>query len=466
MRVSLLGGPPTRLLDSDSIRPFLVDWGVEGWVAFWEFTEHAIYRLPDTGGPVERLVGPPEWDAYSQPSLLPDGSGLLFHDPLRGIALYEFDADSARVLLSSGLDPTYVHSGHLVFADGAGGLWAAPFDLDANELTGDAKPVLQGVMTSVRVASYSVSRNGTLVYTSGTSREFGTDRRIVVAGLDGSGRVLELPPRAAAGLRWAPDGHRLAYHGREPGYDGRATDIFVFDTELQNAPSRLTSGGQNMWPVFSPDGSRIVFSSTREGTADSDLFVRDLNDDDAPALLISLPGYDSPTDWPSDSLIVMAGRSGIVTVTLDGDTATYYAPDADVNQLRVAPSGALAAYVSNESGEDEIYLRAFPDPGIETVVSSQSGWARTPWWSDDGRTLYYWSTDSIWAVEIEDGPTPTVVSRRPLFATSARFFHDFRGGRFLGTQAAGDPAEADVPIRYVVIHDWFTELERLFEDGR
>ena len=324
-------------------------------------------------------------------------------------------------------------------------------------------------MTDFRVASYSVSRNGMLVYADGPSGRLVSQRRIAIVGTDGTESVLNLPPRPVGGLRWAPEGPRIVFHGGEPGDDyRRGSNVYLYDTDVQNAPTRLTNRGDNWGPVFSPDGSRIVFTSVREGSDGADLFIRNLNEDAPPELLISLPGDQHPTDWPTDSLIVMGHEGAIYTVTLGGDTATYYAPDADVDDLRVAPNGALAAYASEESGDGEIYIRAFPDPGVETVVSEHPGFARSPWWSDDGGALYYRTEDTIWAAEIDVDPTPAVVSRRPLFATSGRFLHDFRGGPFLGTQSVdGRGSEKqDEPIRYVVIHDWFTELERLFDDAR
>ncbi len=476
LRVSLRGGLPTEIIRDGAIEAFMLDWGAEGWIVFLgEGAEgEGLYRVPDTGGTVEALLVGTE-SRLVAPRALPDGSGVLFTDTDRGLGLYDVEADSARILLPDARDGLYAASGHILYGDGGGGLWAVPFDLDRREIVGDAKPVLQGVQSQFMYARFSVADNGTLVYTRGPAGGGGADLEMVVTGLDGSSTVLDLPPRRMFGPRWAPDGRQVVFGATAPGEPDSDLDIYLYDVELENAPRRLTNTGQNFDPFVSPDGRRVVFTSTREGTQAGDLFLRNLDDDAPPRMLLSLPEGQWVTDWPSDDVILLesADPSGLHMIRLVGDSAEvtpYYTPQARVFDLVVSPDGTLAAYTSDESGQREVYVRAFPQPRAETIVSEGGGgW---PQWSPDGGTLYYRSLDGnvAMAAEVAREPTFRVVNRRVLFDEArGRYGHLHPDGdRFIATRTVGQPgggAENATPLQHVVIHSFFTELHRLFRVG-
>jgi Tol biopolymer transport system component len=294
---------------------------------------------------------------------------------------------------------------------------------------------------------------------------------LVIASLDGSSEIIELEPRRFQRPRWSPDGSRILYSGSAPGEgDDADPNVYVYDVELETAPRRLTDEGDNREPVWSPDGDRFVFSSDREGTEGLDLFVRRVDSDEAPTLVLSLPGSQSVTDWPADDLLVVesGGPSGILLVQL-GDSVQwreYYAPEADVDDARVSPDGTLAAYASDESGRDEVYIKSFPDPRTETAVSEGGG--RLPHWSPDGRTLYYHNLggDTIYAARIQYEPTTAVLSRGIVrMWPHIPFDRDLHpdGDRFIAVRIANtgeDSAEAgEAPAeRHFIVTNWFKEL--------
>jgi Tol biopolymer transport system component len=268
----------------------------------------------------------------------------------------------------------------------------------------------------------------------------------------------------------------VAYHGLVPDESSDSTDIYLYDTELENTPRRLTNQGDNWGAHWSPDGTRVAFSSIREGSQGTDLFVRNVNDDEPPRPLLTLPGGQWITDWPEDDLLVMesGAPSGIFLVDLSGDSAVvtqYYRPDADVDDMVVSPDGTLAAYASDESGQDEIYLRSFPQPRAETVVSEGGG--RWPFWSPDGGTLYYLcqDNDALCAAEITTEPTAVVRSRRVVMEWPYDFGPDLHpdGKRMVVTRPAGTAtdtgADEIAPERHIVVHNWFGELRRIFGEG-
>ena len=186
----------------------------------------------------------------------------------------------------------------------------------------------------------------------------------------------------------------------------------------------MTFEGANNRAVYSPDGSRVAFDSSREGTDGFDLFVKDLNADSPPRSIITLEAKQFMMQWPSDTLIVFERGAGgvrdlwMVNLSdLDNPSAeAYLSSEADLQRISVSPDGTLAAYRSNESGIDEIYIRSFPVPGERTVVSQGGG--AVPFWSPDGNTLYYATGPGqpFMAARLQRDPVPVVLSRDSLFA--------------------------------------------------
>ena len=276
-------------------------------------------------------------------------------------------------------------------------------------------------------ARYSVSRNGTLVYAAGAGAGgLLSGNRLLVVDLEGNGATLPLTPRNFRNMKWSPDGRSVAYGNRADG--GGGVDIYTYDVELGTTPRQLTFEGLNDWPVFSPDGNRVAFASQGEGTDGYDLFVKNLGADEPARSLITLAGDQRPQQWPSDTLIVF--EQGLNPADLwmldlsdpDNASAEVYLPsEADLNDIRVSPDGTLAAYTSDETGTDEVYIRSFPEPGERTLVSQGGG--EYPFWSPDGSTVYFWTLgvggaegDAFIAARIRRNPTPVVLSREPLFS--------------------------------------------------
>ena len=178
----------------------------------------------------------------------------------------------------------------------------------------------------------------------------------------------------------------------------------------------------------------------------------------------------------SDDLLVFEngpGQSDLWVVDLSSDPAVatpYLESEADLDDIKVSPDGTLAAYNSDETGQEEVYVRSFPDPRQPETVSQGGG--ELPFWSPDGSTLYYWgpgrpgSGFDLMAARIERGP-PFVVTSRETVLTS-NFLNgsvDLNpdGNRLIGTVRAGAPStasdEAAVPERFLVVVNWFEELK-------
>jgi len=256
-------------------------------------------------------------------------------------------------------------------------------------------------------------------------------------------------------------------------------DIYTYNVELETTPRRLTFEGRNLFPVFSPDGTRVAFMSLRQGTDAFDIFVKTLDDDEPERSIITLPLSQPTVQWPSDGLIVFEqGPSATAPADLwmldlsnpDSAVAVEYLPsEADLRDIKVSPDGTLAAYTSRESGRPEVYIRSFPRAGGRTLVSQGGG--EFPFWSPNGDTVYYWGSDAsggqdvFLAARIRREPTPVVLSTDTLFSGNyIRGVSDLHpdGDRIIVGQSQGvtlDAAAAESE-RFIVVTNWFTELRQ------
>jgi len=477
-KVSLSGGAPAVLVRQGSVRAgvYQPHWGDDGTIVF--FNPDGSFRIRDTGGEYELVAG---MERVIHSYLLPGGQGVVGSrvSAEGGVVLSGLGADTLRVLRPTGFKPKYIDSGHILYLDEAGGLWALPFDLASGDVLGDAVPVLDGVRGwaagEYRFPRYSVSRNGTLAYGTGGRAQGGSQERLVTVDFDGETRISDLSPRDVNQPRWSPDGGSVVYSSAADGDLDR--DVYVYDLVLGTTPRQLTFEGINIRPAISPDGSRVVFSSQRAGTDNFDLFVKTLGDDTPARVLVTLPGGQLMEQWVTDDLIIFEQRpnpSNLWTVDLSDPenprAEEYLSSEADLDDVRVSPDGTLAAYVSNETDRDEVYIRSFPSPGERTPLSRGGG--RYPRWSPEGSTVYYWSISgggqwTLWAARIRRDPTAVlstdaVFSGDPLLLEGWDLHPD--GDRFVVRQNTGVSTEVgdQQPERFLVVTNWFEELkERL-----
>ena len=422
-RVSLSGGALQTVAEISSGVVGGLHWGDDGNVVFSYSGGQGLYRVPATGGDPEPLLDPSV--RVRNPRLLPGGRSVIFTDPsAQSTLILDLETDSVRVLRAAAIDAMYVETGHLLYTDESGTLWAAPFHVGRGEVVGEPVTLFDGLSRpGADWARFTVSQNGTLVYSAGAAGgAAGVDaQRLVLVDLEGNEEILVLSPRQFGDLKWSPDGGSIVYESLQ---EGSGAHIFTYDVELGATPRQLTFEGNNLSPVYSPDGTRVVFSSQREGTVESDLSVKRLDDDTPAELLITLPGFQRPSQWPNDTLIVfMWGPPPVDLWKLDLSDPdnpreeVYLEQEEDLRDIVVSPDGTLAAYTSNERGIPEIFLRSFPVAGERTPVSEGGG--EFPIWSPDGSTVYYWTLQrgesTFLAARLRREPTPIVLSTDSLF---------------------------------------------------
>jgi Tol biopolymer transport system component len=202
-----------------------------------------------------------------------------------------------------------------------------------------------------------------------------------------------------------------------------------------------------LFPVWSPDGERIVFASSRGRGFDPYVTTAPGQE----TLLVDLEATSGwPLDWSPDgrSILQFSGSALWIIPMDDGEPVRLTAGASAVGQARFSPDGRWIAYVSNESGREEVYVRAFPGPGRQQAVSAAGG--SEPQWRGDGRELFYVSADDALMVVAVDGSSAamTLGSTERLF-TGARGYQAARDGRrFLLTRTSDQEAAVSVVLNW------------------
>ncbi len=456
-KVLLNGGAPVTLCDTAANTGAY--WARDGTIFFAVAINSGLSRVSAEGG-VPQVVTTLARDeeAHRQPHVLPGGEAVLFTVfPGRGIAVQSLKTGFRRMLIQDGVDARYAPTGHLVFAR-AGTLLAAPFDLKRLEVTGPAVPVADGVrMTVFRIAAhYAFSETGSLVYTSGGPG--GSEDMLVWVDRKGTSRPLGTSPRSFVHPQLSPDGQKLALDIREAG-----GDVWIHDL-VRGTLTRLTfDPGEEETPIWSPDGKRVAFTASRAGQPRS-IFWKPAGGG-AEELLATAPHHLHLTSWSPDGRFLlyyqMAPNTGqdIWLLPLEGDRKPRPMLQTPFNEsdAKFSPDGRWVAYVSDETGRNEVYVQAYPGPGGKSQISTEGG--TEPAWARSGRELFYRNGDKMMAVTLETKPGFTAGTPRLLFQGQYEPTYDVApdGQRFLMIKAG---AQGAAPVQLQLVLNWFEELKR------
>ena len=475
------GGPPQTLGDLKSLAVG-GSWNREGDIIVGNL-DGGLLRVRDTGGaatPVTVLDPARKEEFHLLPTFLPDGRHFVY---LRispsapensGTFLGTLDAkpheQSATPLLPYALGITYAPStdsgpGHLLFLR-EGTLLAQPFDSTQLALSGTAVPVAERVDSFRDSGAFSASNNNQLIY-----RTADTDFQLAWFDRKGtlSGRVSE--PGGFRGAALSPDGTRAVASRLNP-QDAAKADLWLLDLSSNKGITRFTFGnGLVEFPVWSPDGKRIAFTYNKRYVHQK---LASGEGDETDMLQSVGAGGVTANGWSPDGKYLLYGvQEGITTKTdlwvipSDGRKAVPFARTAfDEGQGRFSQNGRWIAYVSNQSGAFEVYVRAFTtdfsggsaSSGGSVLVSRGGGTA--PRWRGDGREIFYVSPDGkMMAAEVSVGPEFRAAVPTPLFQVpSGAIVGDVSadGSRFLLVIPAGPSATPP----FTVVLNWTAGLKK------
>jgi serine/threonine protein kinase/Tol biopolymer transport system component len=399
-KISAGGGAAVTLCDAPN--HMTGSWGDDGNIVAPLGWGTGLSRIPSAGGtpaPVTELNPEKGERRHFWPQVLPGSRAVLF--TIQHAAETFDDADIDVVSLETGKRTTlhhggffarYLPSGHLVWVH-QNTLYAAPFDLGRLALTGEPQPVVEDIYNGMDTGGdFGFPQTGIFVYGSGKG-----ELQRSVFWLDSTGKTRPLHP--APGLygspRFSPDGKRLAFSAG----DGQShEDIWVRDLERDTASRVTLLPGQNVWPVWMPDGKNLVFWSSNPAApgiysirADGSGAAQRLTDGKA----WQLPQSISP-DGKRLAMTQTSTRGGVEiwTAPVEDDAGHFRLGRAEpflqtpfVTILPAfSPDGRWLAYYSGEPGKEGLWVAPFPGPGGGWLISSRGG---DPIWSRSGRELFF-----------------------------------------------------------------------------
>jgi serine/threonine-protein kinase len=468
--VSLTGEPPIAL--TDSAQWFGGDWGGDGMIYFTN-AGWSLSRIAENGGPVEAVStrDSTEREAiHHWPDVLPSGKGVIFTvghtSPATtgeyDIAVLDLESGTHRTLLR-GLYARYATSGHLVFVRSDGVLLAAPFDQDRLELTGPAVPLLEDISVKQWGAvDMAISESGTLLYVSGANV---APDQIVRVSRSGEEEIVDPEWTGVFGsLALSPDGTRLAVS--VAGSDGQ----HMWVKEVPRGPlAKLTfEGTMNYRPAWTPDGLFISYVSDRDGLWD--LYMRRADGSAQDERVLHRERGVEQASWSRDGEWIVfreggdAGQRDIMAIRPGRDSVPSGLVTTQFEEYNPAlsPDGRWLAYVAEETGTAEVYVRPFPNTGDAKWQISSNGGA-FPVWAHSGRELFYVNgSNELVSVAVSGSTTFIVEDSQVLFSAQDykanaqyhpyytvspddEYFYTIR----LGVGVGGD---------MVLVFNWFEEL--------
>jgi eukaryotic-like serine/threonine-protein kinase len=468
-KIDASGGTPEPIADAPDGRGGT--WAPDGTVVYAENIGGGLSRVAAAGGtPRDATVLDNARGEISHrfPQFLPDGRHFVFINratsDTRGLYVASLDSTEKKRLLPSDWSSAFANTEYLLSVR-QGSLFAHPFDARNLKLTGEPLVVAEqvGSGSPSGFAAFSVSAAGVLTYASGRS----ANRQLVWFSRDGKRLGSFGSPGEYSSPSLSPDQRKVAIARAHPQI--RTPDIWILDL-VRGTETRFTfDPGGEITPLWSPDGRRIVFSSDRTGTWE--LYQKDLSGAAADQLLARAAEGAFLSQWSGDGRFIIyqipTPRTNwdLWCLSLKDLKATpFLATPFNEVQGALSPDGRWMAYTSDESGQPEVYVQAFPAGGGKLQVSVRGG--SEPKWRTDGKELFYIGPDlKLMSVRVKSGSTleagvPSGLFEMPVPPFTPAYQNSYvptpDGQRFLVNILVQDPT----PTPITVVLNWAAGLKR------
>ena len=456
---------------TDALNPRGATWSEDGSIYYTPTPSSGIWSVSADGGDAKEITRPDRKkseNSHRWPQALPGGRHILMtvrtasissFDDAR-IAVLSLEDGTWRTVLDGATFARYVPSGHLVFARGQS-LYALPFDLKKLETRGTPVQVIDHLFTfsDMGSAQFTFSGRGSLVYVGGTAAVV-ANRGTTIATFDGTKTTaLGESQQFLFSPRVSPNGRFIAARA-----SAANDDVTVFDIARKTF-TRLTFEEGDEWaPVWSADG-RSVYYAWSQDDANHHLVVRAADGSGEPRVLAKDSQPIIPTSVSPDGAWIACMVSTSVT---NGDIALVSTKDGTRQVLVKTPftehspafsrDGKWIAYVSTESGRQEVYVRSVQPGGGRWQVSVEGG--RDPMWTDDGRAIIYNFRRDVFRVAVDPDKDSLVIGTPVRLFETPRLTDRFDlmpGGGFVGVLPP-EGTRGATELQYV--ENWFTDLER------
>ena len=411
-RVRISGGPAEGIV---STLIYGAAWGPDERIVHG--TPEGLWTMSETGGERMPLTTVAEGEGLHAPTeFLPNGRAVLFVvaagfgalDTAQ-VAVYDFDT-GAHTILFPGAAPRFSPTGHLTYwRDDS--LWAVPFDPDRLDVRGAPVRVVEGIqLPGVVLANHAIADNGTLVYRAGDPRAIAGLLTLGWVNREGEMTAPVVQGQALSHPRLSPNGTRVAFMKD-------LNDVWIQDLENGRDDKLTDYDGLDAGPIWTPKGTTVTFSSDRGGSVS--LYERPMDRSSETAQLLRTEFTSMAGSWtPDGQTLVYHSDSNqrerdIWMLPVGGDPVPFLATQANERAPRLSPEGQWLAYISDQPGEDRVFVQAFPEGGSQIPVSTGPGTEVV--WSRDGRELFYRNVDQLWVVDVGTEPEFGFGSPRLLF---------------------------------------------------
>jgi Tol biopolymer transport system component len=453
-KTSVTGGPAVTLCEARG-SPLGATWNQHDVIVFSTSVGRELLQVSAAGGgpvPLTDLDTSRGEIAHVAPWFLPDGRHFLYASlasDLRPSALFVGDLESKVRKPLPVLAVGEYYAGHLLYLREGGTLLAQPFDASKFEVTGDPVPLAENVHSGS-------ASSGLLAYASSA-------RTTQLTWLDRTGKALATlgPPGNWHFASISPEGSRVVADQRNQSDNA---GLWLFDRA--GVPSRITFSGENVGPAWMADGALVAFLGMRDGT--QRLYRKAASGVEQEAVLAErdLIPYSASRDGRWLFAMTSCGSPktscDLWVVPLGGERKPYPILDTKFREWApaISPNGRWLAYSSNESGQRQIYVMSFPEPGGKWQVSANGGYL--PVWSHDGRELYFTNADNtrMMAAEIRPGATFQAGPAKELFPirmpSAQSRFDVSKDGRFLVPTITDESAN----VQITVVQNWLQLLKK------